>query len=197
MLDLPFILLLAPFTMWWYLMLVVCIPLAFWAMDDEDTLSGIIWLSVFFCAANVLFGAGTIALEWMFQNPVHVLCAVGGYLSLGVGWCLFRWYSLVRRARELYKKLAVEGGAQQLRSDVKHYISSRWPYKTRRGNEFNFRPRCNDYKARITNWIAYWPLSVIWVGIREWVRDLLNMVYNSIAGLLERVSVSTWNGVDE
>jgi len=200
MFELPYIMLLAPFTLWWYALLAVCIPLAFWAMDDEDKVGGMIFLTTVFCVANVAFGTGMAVVDWVLNNPLLMLGGAAGYLAAGIGWCVFRWYSLVRRARNLYIKLAKEyDDAPPLRKDTKKdWITSRWTFHSRRySSEDSFRPTCADYKSRITNWVAFWPLSVIWTGIREWVVDFFNMIYDAISGLLERISVSTWDGVDE
>lgn len=197
MFELPYILL----ALWWYVLLAVCVSLAFWAMDDDVVeIGGMIFLAAVFCVANVVLGTGMTVVDWIVNNPLTMLGGAAGYLTLGIGWCVFRWYSLVRRARNLYVKLAKEhdDDVDPLTRMKKAWISDRWPFRSRRSlSKLSFRPTCADYKARITNWIAFWPLSVIWTGIREWVMDFLNVVYEALSGLLERISISTWNGADE
>jgi hypothetical protein len=199
MFELPYILFLVPFSLYWWMFILVTTALAFWAIDDEDTISGIITLTIFSSVIAVVFGTGVSVLEWAYANPWHVLGGAVGYLGVGVGWCLYRWYSLVRRARKLYQKLAAEYTERDRREDKPTFIARHWTFRKHRDDEgrTSFRPTPGNYKARITNWIAYWPLSVIWIGIREWVVDFLNMVYRAISGVLERISLNTWDGIDE
>ena len=51
-------------------------------------------------------------------------------------------------------------------------------------------------KARIGNWVGYWPWSFAWWLLADAVTAIVNEVTNSIMGFLEKISIGKFQSVE-
>lgn len=59
------------------------------------------------------------------------------------------------------------------------------------------KPTPDNFKARITAWIVYWPPSLFWTLLNDPLRRIGRMIYEGVAGILKRISDSAWKDEDK
>jgi hypothetical protein len=96
------------------------------------------------------------------------------YLAAGAGWAIWKWYGFVR-GRYAKERASYDGSAA---------INERqtWEDYAKRN-----RPKAADYKARLTTWMALWPLSALWDLLR-WPRRAFVWMYERLSSLFDRIS---------
>lgn len=151
-------------------------------------------------AATITVVAGVLALQfiggidlWTYlkENPLNIIKMVGLYFGIGAGWCVTKWwlYALNRRdgyreqKRKFCKSYKLNDGI--IPDDMKNaFRNSFHPHCLRD----DYPPKVGKHKERIVRWIAYWPSSVIWTIINDFVQRIAKSIYNLISSTLQRIS---------
>lgn len=57
------------------------------------------------------------------------------------------------------------------------------------------KPLAMHHKSRITQWIAFWPVSGVWTIINDPVRKIVNYIFSRIKSIFQRMSDAMFAGV--
>jgi hypothetical protein len=99
--------------------------------------------------------------------------AAAVYLPLGVCWSLFRWNWIVGNAiTELLKSRKSYGDDKERWAE---YVD-------------DYTPKASSNKERICFWIAYWPLSIAWFVVSDFITELVEKIYARIAKWFDAIS---------
>ena len=156
-------------------------------------------VSIGIFALVVQFLAKVDIISYVRSHGMTLLCWALAYLALGVIWGLAKWYFFVRGKREKYLEIenihqkalnrlpkeamdTVRRIQEDFKNDVKRQVG-------------NIPPQANDHKARIIGWIAYFPISLFWTICRDFLTSLFKRIYESLAGVFQRISNNQFKGV--
>ncbi len=141
-----------------------------------------------------------------------VIAAGVAYLIAGGVYASGKWNNLSKRAAEKFKGVVTSyneanpetpyGSPDSLYRFARHIVSKFGLYESdyfdrdgmlREGVTYpnilkKFKPLVEENKARISGWIAYWPLhglNTLWDFLFE---DLVEYVFNTIRGRLQRIT---------
>lgn len=173
-------------SLWFWLSFVGVLAL-FVCTAKESFISGIIVILV--TAVSLQLLGSVDILGWLKENLATIaICAVV-YLPIGTAWAFFKWYmKLIDKRQEL--------------SEKKDAYMSR--YKNSPDKEWNdiwtshvksHMPKSEYHKSSITTWIGYWPISMIWTLLDDFVTKLIKTIYNSISGIFNRMSENMFKNV--
>jgi len=157
-------------------------------------------------------------LTWVFQNPFYFGLGVLGYLIVGVGWGVGKWWVYVRdcaarhrRARREWLGRHCEAGAPQDRLGVAECrealrtgvftgkIKEAWQEYVSRGHYYGnkiTKPMAHRCKGRITAWMTYWPWSALWTLINDPVRRFFCWAYEQLSGTLQEISDRAFKDIE-
>lgn len=129
-----------------------------------------------FAALYYLFGGDqpVHALVWVIKNPLQILTGVLGYLFVGTGWGVVKWFFFVLKKRD--------EAEEKVRNRV-------FPER-----EKISAPIANDYKEQIITWMVYWPFSMLWTLINDPLRRVFELIYRRIGKLMQSISDSIFKG---
>ena len=154
-------------------------------------------ISVFICVSDetmpgwTLFWGGVsafVVLGFTSYRPEFnlgdLLYIVPAYALAGCAYACLRWYLLVRDMRAAWDDLPDNPDSNRVGNFAKSFKSD--------GFRMSVPPSPNDFKNRITTWLAYWPVSVVAWGIGDLVLDFWRWVYRKLAGTLSAISGKAW-----
>lgn len=147
--------------------------------------------------------AGALALLYFFGDisPVtawlsaHWPIAIPIYFGVGTAWAVAKWWFYLRNRRERVLQLKTEFQRSNNISTADIPESLRRDWYSYAGSYASV-PQASDNKSRIMLWIGYWPFSMLWTLISDPVMRVLRAVYNSIGGLLQRMSDAMFKDVE-
>jgi len=58
-------------------------------------------------------------------------------------------------------------------------------------------PRVRDNKAKIMRTMSWWPISLVWSFLDDFVKRVFRLVYLKISGFLQRISDNMFGGVKD
>jgi hypothetical protein len=126
-------------------------------------------------------------LSFIIANPWLIIGGFAGYLVVGVGWMLFKWYLFVLKQKNRYKeakdKFLREKKATELTPDLKSdWISKSYNYG------FEFNPEVSRHKSEIIAWITFWPFSASWFLIHDPITRATRFLYENLKDNLQKIS---------
>jgi hypothetical protein len=172
-------------------------------------------------AGALIFTNAYQPLEWVMSHPFLTALYVLGYLSVGVGYSLYRWYDVIVQAkkryyarrkfwlldrlkskkeayaplRPLYKE-ALESGVlnPSIKESWQAYLRDSIGSSTRRRI---LKPMASENKSRITSWILSWPWSGLWDLIHKPIRYIVETIYETISGTLQKMADAGFSEIDK
>ena len=164
--------------------------------------------------AALLFMGNSSWLTWVFQNPLYFGLGVLGYLTVGVGWGIGKWWIYVRdcairhrRKRREWLGRHGKTGAPQDGLDVAECrealrtgvltgeIKEAWQKHVRDYWEIT-KPMASRCKGKIVAWMTYWPWSALWTLINDPVRRFFSWAYGQLSGMLQGISDRAFKDIE-
>jgi hypothetical protein len=157
------------------------------------------------------FGDGIEAAKWLWHNPAYAVGGVGVYVLAGSGWGVTRWWVEVRKLARNCKELYITRRKEFLRSNkdelggvlvtdatvVPPQLKKKWQEQPVRQGFWRLQvsedghitpPQASEYKATILTWMAFWPMSLLWTILDDFVKELYENIYQYLATWLQNIS---------
>lgn len=216
-------LLFVTFGLWWWLVVVAASCLIIYNIDRDKGL----WASFFLgvgALSLILFGDPTLP-SWLVNNPGVVLFSMFLYFAIGALWGLVKWYLYVTDQRADYddlKRQWLRDRQQDSNGPIPEDLkkawteflrdnhSSRYTYvslvtkKDPNGYERQERvlqvrivPLAWENKSRISRWMTFWPWSVLWTVLDDFVRNIFKRIQRRLNELMERIAARAFQGTED
>ena len=183
----------------WLVLAAVSVVL-WWSMDTE--MVGVP-VAAWVVGAAVLMWANHFHVgEFVKQNWPWFVPVVVGYLLIGTGWAVAKWWLFITKFREAYNEVeqkhflkarvgsVAEMSAEQLMSLRQEAINR---FRSIAHNSYSSDgtfafPVAAHKKAMIMGWMMYWPYSITWFLFNDPIRRLFTHIYLQISGGLDRMT---------
>jgi hypothetical protein len=193
-------------TFWFWAFVILELVLLFAFIEYENGVGATVSLIIFACCLQWLGDVNLIG--FVVANPLKLLAVVAAYFVLGGAWGAVKWWILIGDRLHEYKELKEEFlVARGLPAGTKVVPAERkaeWKEKlehhrdySRGGGLLSDAPRVRSNKGRILRWMTFWPVSLIWSIINDFVKRIFRSIYHRIAGVLQRMSDNMFRGVQD
>jgi hypothetical protein len=61
-----------------------------------------------------------------------------------------------------------------------------------RGGTLAEAPHARDNKSRIMRWMSFWPVSMLWSFLDDFIKRVFKTIYHRISSFLQRISDNIW-----
>lgn len=151
--------------------------------------------------ATLVFGGTLVALQAFSdvkpftlatQNPWAFLIIVAAYFAGGGLYSIVKWYSYTKKIEdkigdEVEEKLRGVS-AESLAADSSILNRALSNAKSRYATGLTYPLLVSEHKAKITAWMAYWPISGIFTLLDDPIRRIFRAIYRRMAGTLQGIS---------
>jgi len=83
----------------------------------------------------------------------------------------------------------------QFRAEWKEKLERHRGYRDNRWR--NEAPVVRQHKAQVLRWMSFWPISMIWGLINDFVKRVCKTIYTKLSKFLQRVSDNIFSGVQD
>ncbi len=186
--------------------IVVALSILGWCIESDRVGLG----TLLFIGSCVYLGFAT---EWtmisiIVANIIPVVIGFLIYLGIGIIWAFFKWYLVIEDFTtglkvHIYNFKQKNNISGELGEDPE-VLNALVGYLANKLSDFyssgfsisltiqeiadHASPKAVYNKARITAWIAYFPISMMWTLLHDAVRKLFNRIYKSISGSFQAMS---------
>ncbi|MBI2108785.1 MAG: hypothetical protein HYT93_01205 [Parcubacteria group bacterium] len=175
----------------WTLVVIANIAL-FACTENERPFLGIFVLLGTFLLLQFL---GDLHLFTYLKNhPFAIFMYFGGYLVCGTVWSVLKWYFYLLNKKEEYEELKKQHFSD---SDMDEKNLENWK-RTNTHSEMKrlIRSSIFDYKEKIVTWMTFWPWSVLWTLIDDFVFKVFNKIFYYIRGLYESIKKRVFASIE-
>lgn len=182
-------------TFWFWALIIAEIVLLFMFVEYENGVGATVSLIVF--AAALQWFGDTDIIGFVVANPLKLVAIVASYFLLGAIWGTAKWWIFVRDRLEEYEELRDDFLRNKglptgqtvpvtYRQEWKQMLERSRSYRD--GRTLSEAPRARDNKGRIMRWMSFWPVSMLWSFLDDFVKRVFKTIYYRIANFLQRIS---------
>jgi hypothetical protein len=110
----------------------------------------------------------------IYHNPIETVVYFLLYTGVGLIWSFYKWKEIVSDALVVYNE--------------KVSSFNEYPKTYSKPNPEKYRPQLNENKAKIFNWIFYWPFSITWFLIHEPIERLFKWIMKNTKKIYEGIT---------
>lgn len=190
-------------TWWFWITVILFIDLIVCEATDSHIIGAV---SIVVAALMYQFVADVNLVGYVASHPLHVVGFILGYFVVGAVWSVVKWALHVLDCRDKYRELKAK--YEELPADCRdvegprhndqyksldHYIKNNL-YYSKYQYSFPPPPKVSKHKKLVVKWIAYWPFSMIWSLIDDFVRRAAKAIYNFLSGFMQKISDKIFAG---
>lgn len=157
----------------------------------ENDRAGGAGISVVIFGLLLQFLGGVDVFGTIWNNPVYILVFLALYLVAGTVWAVSKWYIFVKKIARKYREIKTEFLHSRKLEPGDPLDDKQRAELLRQARDSGIKevpPRANSNKSRIIGWMVFWPISLVWSLLDDFVKELFTQVYDFIGGFLQRIS---------
>jgi len=177
-------------------LLAICLIAMTYNSDDSD--SGNATATLFLSLLLFQLLTDFKPFNYIMAHPLDSLGIAGGYIVIGFLWSWrVKWHGKVWAMKDRYieykdaflKTNKVDG------TRIPDDLLEAWNLEVSRRRIG--KPEAKNYKAVIVGWMCYWPFSLVWTLLKDWVRKICDYIYLRLRFLYEKVANKAYRDTED
>jgi hypothetical protein len=178
----------------WWLFTVGFLIWIFWAVENDSGIGSACCLILYLLFVQFLMR--TDIFGNFIRDPRGSALCILGYLFIGFLWSFVKWWLFVNKIankrREARKDFTEEYGIrdqefsaipvadkEKYGRDTTNFVKKpnredEWLVRIRRENLQ--KPKVSDNKNKIAMWVMYWPVSLVWSLLNDFVKKIIKQL---------------------
>ena len=172
---------------WWFLLSVAFFG-AILLCEAKETFGGLTLALILYLLGLQFFG-GVDIFNFVKSNTLDFSLWVVAYLVAGTAWSVGKWTLFVFDRKEQFLKLKDDFYGQNnliIGTNIPANLKEKWVRWL--SGSGDFPPKASKNKYRITRWMLYWPASLLWTMLNDFLHRVFNAIYNLISNFLQAIS---------
>lgn len=197
-------------TFWFWALIIAEIVLLFLFVEKENGVGATVSMVIFLCALQWM--GDVDILGFVFSNPLKLAAIVASYFAFGAVWGTVKWWIFCRDRKEDYNNMKDaflrEKGVAPGTKVVPEEHRQAWQTALRNEANNAYRrqndswtlaeaPRVRDNKAKIMRTMSWWPISMIWSFLDDFIKRVFRTIYYKISGVLQRIADKMFGDVQD
>jgi len=187
-------------TIWFVTLTSLCIFCLFYLVINEKIYSSGICVIIYFVLLHLVLKKNIISS--IAQNPKITLISLFVYILTGFIWSIIKWWLYVNKQAIKYKQSRYEWLLEQkdeittrtndipnelkeisLETEIPEYLLEKWAgaYKIQ-------KPLVYTHKQKIAHWIIYWPISIFWSIIEDFLGKITKIIVFKIRFIYDAIT---------
>ena len=179
-------------TYWWWLTTIVF--LIWFIVEIEKESYGLLLFTIILYGLYLQFIAKCDFIGYLLKNPLHLVYGLLSYVFLGVIWSFVEWWLLVNKKAEKQKvqwqKFLARHGLSSDTNILSQKLKREWDH------DKDNKPLFDADKHKITFWISYWPLFLIWSLIHDFIKRVIDLIVKRLKKIYESITDKVYKKFD-
>lgn len=153
-----------------------------------------LWNTILVILIIALIHVNYHVLEHLLEHPLQWAFYIVGYIATGVIWSFIKWYSKIQTHVRKIKKIKKERGDEWNNPEFKNSIKSEISLYGYGNDDYTLDeiikksfPDLTEHKMIISNWIMYWPFSLVATLLDDPIRRLANYLFEVFSGVYAKI----------
>lgn len=207
-------------SLWYCIVTGIWIILMFWCVEGNNNFFSAVWFVLYLAFLQFLVKADFFS--YIAHHPINTLLYIVGYLALGLIWSFIKWWMFTEKQAIIYKEKRCKwlcemrkdlesrkGRTSQdekltaqlaylenieLETQVPDFLMEEW--KRRLSYSFEV-PQVHNNKEKIAIWITYWPISLIWSLINDFIKKFVRTLVMKFKDVYQGITMSSFKGIEK
>lgn len=187
-------------SLWWYLVSGTFVIWAFFLTEKESLAWTII--SLFLYLAFLQFLGRVNVFGYLFFQPINTVLYILGYFVIGFIWSFIKWWLRVNETaqkclEEMDKFIKEHTSKENFQSAVPlefqksersgKTLRDEWESHIQYKDELK-KPIASKNKEKISVWVVYWPFSVVWSLINDFIKRMVEQLVIRFQKIYQSIS---------
>ncbi len=182
----------------WFWVLSLLFTIAIIKLLNSEEYGIITVVTVVAGVVYYLTGRGGEVVSYYMKDPVAFLTHVGLYLAIGIVYSTFKWFLFIREKKNTYiedKKVFMERESNKDKEES--VLKEEWKKSFGDFKRFTMylTPSCN--KSKIGYWIAYWPWSLLWLVLCDFISGLTSFIVRKLGFIYSSISKGQFSDIED
>ena len=136
---------------------------------------------------TAFFGLAPV-FSFIVNNPLTFAMWAVIYLVVGIVWSIYNRWVFVKKVRNYYNEQKASLSNNPTEKDIKFA-------RDRVVNYFDLLslpPKAMDHKSHIISSMVYWPMSMIWYLLADFLKEIFTKIFNYFRNLYQSISDSVF-----
>lgn len=180
-------------SIWFYIFTLLLIILAIICEEYDAVEFAIILFLVY--AVAIQFIAKINLFKWVIENPLHLLWIIPGYVVIALIWSVIKWWLFVTKIADKKRDVFIE--FKRDRKITTDTLTKRQKEEWNQHEPYSYtKPLFSENKRKITVWAMYWPTSLIWSFLNDFVKRFFSTMVNHFRKLYEAITNKAFKDMD-
>lgn len=168
----------------WYAVVGAFLIWTFIIVEKDSFSGGIIELILLFLFLQFM---GRMDIwGYVAGNPGWIALLILGYFVTGFAWSFLKWWLYVKEKAEKVRKER----DKFLAENKNNAEGWRIPF------DLN-KPIAMEHKGGIAIWVIYWPFSLVWSFINDFIKRVVRQIITCLKGWYQGIAYSAYQGIEE
>jgi hypothetical protein len=196
-------------TVWYFLVTAAWMVAILWCVEKESPLGSGIWLILYLCFLQFL--AKVNFFDQIIHHPASSALWVLGYFIAGFLWSFVKWWLYVHKKAEKFsearcqflkdhqnsynRKSVSHSELKEITLDTKvpESLMDEWKNHIKL---YGTVPKVRENKGKISMWVTYWPASMVWSVVNDFVKKFIRAIVMKCRKIYEGITKSAFKGLD-
>ena len=188
-------LILALGSIWWYLVTGIAVILLIIAIEKESFIACSLSTVIYMTFLQWLFHVNIIG--WSIDHPFKLLLYILGYFIIGILWSFVKWWLRVSERVDNHIKNKADIKINYLKRRLSNeVITTNTPVPDNLKEDWKQHQSCcnyipekaSDHKNLIATWITYWPFSLLWSLLHDFIKQVMKRVVTMLQGIYDGIT---------
>lgn len=196
-------------TFWFWVSVVAIVIILFACIENETGIGATVALVIY--AVLLQWVSNVDIIGFVLNNPTRTIAVAAAYVGIGIFWSAFRfWWFMgtkvqkikdgerdwtIGKLTEINKNNGMAYGVAN-QAAAKEYNDSGMPqtlYDDWNKYVDDNSPRALQNKGFIMRSMGYWPISMLWFVLSDFVTELFSKIYHRLSKVYENIAQSVIN----
>lgn len=138
----------------------------------------------------------------ILQNPIKSILFFLSYFLIGFIWSFIKWFMYVNKQALRIKLERVDflkkyGDKHCLTINLDTPIPDSLLNDWRHSKSYIRKPVVHENKTKISHWVIYWPVSVIWSLLNDFIRKTVDIIIIKIKFIYEKITSNAFESIQQ
>lgn len=175
----------------WFIILIALV-------ENEKTVTSAITTILYFLFLQFFVQVNVV--KFVFEHPLKSLIIVSSYFALGFIWSFVKWAIFVNKKAIEYKKKRMDFLEKNdiklvtVDTPIPTILREKWQRQIGFGYE---KPKLEQSIKTVSNWVIYWPTSLIWSLLNDFIKKTVNIVIFRIRSLYNLITANAFKSISD
>jgi hypothetical protein len=182
-------------TFWFWTVSLIFLIIAVVFTEHESGIGALVTLTLYILYFQLL--AKINFLGWLFEKPANFFIAIGSYLIIGLIWSCVKWWLLVshiaEKEKDRWADFLKKNDLPENTKTLPQRLFDDWS-----SSSFKYRkPEFSKNKDKITLWVTYWPLSMVYSLLRDFIIKVIRRIVLHFQKIYEKIANNAFKDIDK